>query len=331
MKKKLSAGILILSAALPLCGFDSAPSAQNILEQSSEAASSASSLRTDLGLNADIALAIGDGTITTSISFLADADYTISLTLDPFAAKVEGSYLLSSLGFDETEETQLYAVINEDGTLAVYEYTEDASSQEEGSWNYSEDSSFNYNDLLSSDLLSSSMPFDIGALADWGLDFTLAPEPEDYNGTQCYHLSAAVDVNSLETTLEQNGALTGEDSSDSSDLSDALSVLDGLRLQIDYYADTASYLPAALHMDLNSSDLSGLNASLLALLSPFDSEDADTSIAIVLNNLSFDCTMSYNDVDSITVPQEALDAAKENETETESPNTFVIDLSGGTN
>ena len=80
--------------------------------------------------------------------------------------------------------------------------------------------------------------------------------------------------------------------------------LDGLKLNITYFVDAATYLPVSMTMDMNDSDLTVLNSLIASALA---SEDG-TSAELVLNDFSINATTSYGDVATITVPQEAIDA-----------------------
>jgi hypothetical protein len=150
-------------------------------------------------------------------------------------------------------------------------------------------------------------------MADWGISFELAPEAADVDGTECYLLSTTLDASSLETLLDKSAELTGEELPE--EFSTYLALLDGLKLDMDYYVDTTTYLPVKMHMDMNDSDLSIINQLITAQFANFTSDEATSSTAeLVLNDLSIDAVYTYGDVAEIVVPDEALAAEAENGT-----------------
>ncbi|MCD7746383.1 MAG: hypothetical protein LUI13_14070 [Lachnospiraceae bacterium] len=335
MKKKLVLAILALGAASMLCGFDSAETAEGVLEKMSENSAAMESMSSNFGVNCDVAVEIGDGTTTSSIAVLVTADFDIQATLDPLATALDGSMTISTFGQGETIDMEMYMITGDD-TLDTYIYMLDSTTDEdgEGSWQYSSTSLEDY-DLQELIDLSSSIEY--GELSDWGLDFELASEAIDYEGTECYLLSTIIDSSNLSTLIEKSEELvedlTGEellDEEDTDTLDYMLSYLDGLQINIDYYVDAETYLPVAFHMDLNNSDLTVLNDYLAAMLGAYDDEEYTTTVNIVLNDLSMDYTMSYDDVEEITVPEEALEAIASGEAEDLGDLTEDLDeLTGG--
>ncbi|MCD7820013.1 MAG: hypothetical protein LUH07_13355 [Lachnospiraceae bacterium] len=321
MKKKLILGICTLSAAAMLCGFDSAETADSILEKVTENTASIESMTSDIGFNCDVAVNVGDGTTTSSIAVLITADFDMQATLDPVAFMMDGGLTMSTFGQSEDITLKMYA-INNDDTLDTYVYTEDSAYDEEGEGTWEYDSSDDF-DIQS--LLEYSETLNIGDLSDWGITFELASEAADYEGTECYLLTSVIDTTTLTTVLEKAEELAGEELTDDDDISTALALLDGLKLSIEYYIDTTSYLPVAMHMDLNDSDLSVLNSYIGEMMLDLSEEDDSTTVELILNDVSLDFTFSYDDIVSITVPEEALAAADE---EDESEYEDITDESG---
>ncbi|MCD8347012.1 MAG: hypothetical protein LUD16_03465 [Lachnospiraceae bacterium] len=320
MKNKWIVGLLALGSVSMLCGFDSAETAESILTQVQENTASVESMTSAFDLNCDIAINISDETTTSSIGISVGADYDIQATLDPLATALTGTMTISTFGNGETIDMQMY-MISSDDTVDTYVYTEDSASDEEGAgtWEYSSVSAEDY-DIQS--LMELSESLDYSQMSEWGIDFTLASEAADYEGTECYLLTTVMDVSTVSTILEKAEELAAESGADVSDLTgdadlDAvLELLDGLQVKIEYYVDTATYLPVAMHIDLNDSDLTALNNYLAAYLADYLASEEDSStIEIILNDLSMDYTMSYDNAEEITVPQEALDAIAAGEAE----------------
>ncbi|MCD8105287.1 MAG: hypothetical protein LUF35_09885 [Lachnospiraceae bacterium] len=316
MKRKLVFGFLALSAASMLCGFDSTETAESVLEKMSESTASIESMSSELDMNFDIFVAIGDGSTTTTIQVLMTTDLDIAATLDPLATKIEGTVGLSALGTEETISMKVYT-LTEGDDLNTYIYTEDSSYDEEGegTWQYGSASDLDL-DIDIESLLDTSSSINYSDMEEWGVVFELSPEAADYDGAECYLLSAVVDSSSLLTMIDKAEELAGAEFSDEMELDDETmdliyEMMDGLNIRIEYYVDSTTFLPVGVHIDLNDTDLSAINDYASELLaSYFDDEDSDTTttIEIILNDTSIDYSISYEDVGEITVPQEALDA-----------------------
>ncbi|MCD8023637.1 MAG: hypothetical protein LUF30_11920 [Lachnospiraceae bacterium] len=319
MKKEIISGLLILGAASMLCGFDSTETAESIMHQMAENTRNEESMTSDLTLNCDLSLVVSDDSVSTSIDFLAGIDFVTQVTLDPLAAMVDGTVTLSTFGMDETIVLQLYAV-SDDDTLNTYIYMEDSASDEEGegSWEYTS-ADLGDSDLQS--LIDTTSTMHYSDLTEWGISFALASEAADFDGTECYLLTSTIDSSTFSTLLEKAEGLTIEDgesltsATEDADIDAALELLDGLVITIEYYVDTTTYLPVAFHMDFNDSDLTVLNEYVASYLAEYLSSDDESTIEIVLNDLSLDMTMSYDDVEVITVPEEALEAVASGEAE----------------
>ncbi|MCD7832768.1 MAG: hypothetical protein LUH00_02090 [Lachnospiraceae bacterium] len=316
MKNKWIIGLLALGSVSMLCGFDSAQTAESVLAQVKENSAAVESMSSEFNLNCDISINVSDDTTSSSIGIFVGADYEIQATLDPLATALTGTMTISTFGEGETIDMEMY-MISGDDTVDTYIYTEDSTSDEEGegTWDYASVSTEDY-DLQP--LIDLSESVDYSKLVNWGIDFTLASEAADYDGTECYLLTAVMDSSTVTRILEKAEELaaeTGEDISDlteDADLDSALELLDGMQVKVEYYIDTTTYLPVAMHVDLNDSDLAAMNDYLEEYLA---SEGDSSTIEIIINDLSMDYTMSYDDVDEITVPQEALDAIAAGEAE----------------
>lgn len=302
MKKKLLLGLATLGAASMLCGFDSAETVDTLYEKMADASASMESMSAVMTMNLDAAVNISDGTTSSSLAVAASGDFNVDYLLNPFSMGMDGSLALSSLGQNQNMSMKAYYVTDESGAMKMYLYTEDSTTGT-SEWNVETIDDFNVNELLE---LSAGNQ-DLSQLAEWGLSFTLAPEAADVDGTECYVLSTTMDSSTISTILSKTEELTGEDITSDSDVALALSFLDGLKINVDYYVDAATYLPVKIHMDMNDSDLSTLNQLLAASLSSGD-EESTTTTELVLNDVSLDMTTSYNNVDAISVPEEALAA-----------------------
>ena len=298
MKKKLLLGLTVLGAASMLCGFDSAETADSLYQKMADATADVSGMSMSMEMNLDAAINVSDGTTDSSLGITMSGTFDVDATMDPVATAMTGSADLSALGQSQHIEMKNYSVTAEDGGLETYSFTKE-STDDEGSWSYSKDSNIDMSSLME---LSKSLT--AADLADWGLTFTLAPEAATVNDTECYQLTTVIDSTTLDTVLNKVSELVDGDLTADEDVATAMQYLDGLKLNVIYYVDAATYLPVSMTMDMNDSDLTVLNSLIASALA---SEDG-TSAELVLNDFSINATTSYGDVAAITVPQEAIDA-----------------------
>ena len=316
MKKKLVLGLAVLGTASMLCGFDNTQTANDVLQKTQDATKNVAGATMTMKMNLDGALNVSDGSTTSTLQAKLTGNFDLAANMDPYGMKMEGNVEMSFFGQNQTVDLEMYGLTNEDGAFDSYIYTKDSATGE-GQWQHTTDSSIDYSQLIN---LSNS--FNVSDYADWGLTFELAPEAAEVDGKECYLLTAVIDKDSLNTLINKSSELTGEDLSSDTDVATALAYLDGISLKLQYYIDTTTYLPVSMHMDLNDSDLTNLNALLAGALA---SSSDDTSTAeLVLNDLSFDISCTYGDAVDITVPDEAIQAAQD----VENPVTSIEDAVG---
>jgi len=299
-----------------LCGFDNTQTANDVLQKTQDATKNVAGATMTMKMNLDGALNVSDGSTTSTLQAKLTGNFDLAANMDPYGMKMEGNVEMSFFGQNQTVDLEMYGLTNEDGAFDSYIYTKDSATGE-GQWQHTTDSSIDYSQLIN---LSNS--FNVSDYADWGLTFELAPEAAEVDGKECYLLTAVIDKDALNTLINKSSELTGEDLSSDTDVATALAYLDGISLKLQYYIDTTTYLPVSMHMDLNDSDLTNLNALLAGALA---SSSDDTSTAeLVLNDLSFDISCTYGDAVDITVPDEAIQAAQD----VENPVTSIEDAVG---
>ncbi|MDO4323971.1 MAG: hypothetical protein Q4C61_15765 [Lachnospiraceae bacterium] len=312
MKKKLLLGLVTFSAASMLCGFDSAETVDSLSEKMQEASASVAGATADLTMNVDAAINISDGTTDSSLGLSLKGGFGYDISMDPIAMKMDGTMNVSAMGQNEDMALQVYAVPDESGVLKTYSYVKDSTSGEEG-WTVESADGLNINELMEA---SKDMSMNFSDLADWGLTFELAPEAADVDGTECYLLSTTIDSDSLNTLMQKSSEITGQDVTSDENVGMVLSMLTGLNLKLEYYIDTATYMPVKIHMDMNDSDFSVISTLLNAYLGSAASEDAPAStVELTVNDISLDMATNYGAAPEITVPQEALDAEASGEAE----------------
>ncbi len=302
MKKQFLTGLAVVAAASMLCGFDSAETLDSLSEKMAAAEVDLQSMSMNMDISFDAALNMSDGTNTNEMPISATGSMQVDYTLDPIAMKMDGSYNVAALSDGQDVTIESYMTTGEDGTMTMY--VKDPTS---GSWAAQSDpSGINMKDLMDS-ATGQSMSF--GEMAEWGLNFELAPEAADVDGAECYLLSCTIDSAALNTILQKASETTGQDLTADEDVSMVLSLFDGIVMNIEYYVDASTYLPAKMHMDLNGSDLSTISSLVSQMMAGATAEGAaSTTIELVLNDCSIDATIAYNSVDEIVIPDEVLAA-----------------------
>lgn len=312
MKKRLLVGLISLGTASMLCGFDSAETAESILNKVNEASASIEDMSMVMGMNVDATVNIGDGTNVSSINIQMSGDFDIDYIMNPLAMAMEGTMSLSTFGQAQDIAMKNYMITNENGDLEMYTYTEDSTTGEAG-WVYSDAAELGL-DLDMDALMEQSRAVTAEEMAAWGIVYELAPEAADVNGTECYLLTCTIDMDTINTVLEKVAALTGEDLSANEEVAQAMALMTGLQVDMDYYVDTATFNPVRLHMDMNESDLSTINELIQVMLNSNLEEGATpTTVELTLNDLSIDADVSYGGVEAITVPEEAIAAIEAGE------------------
>ena len=303
MKKRILFCLAALGTASMLFGFDSAETADGLLEKMQAASKDAAGAVMDMGMNVNVGVNIRDGTTTSTLNVAMSGDFDMAMNMDPLAMSMDGSMTVSGLGQNETIAMKMYGVTDENQQFNTYVYTEDSTSGESG-WEY-ESSDMSGLDMAS--LMEASANIDY---SEWGMNFELAPEAVDVNGTECYLLSTVIDSESFNTMITKSAEMTGQDLTSDENVQMVLSMLGGLKMKLEYYVDAATYLPVKFHMDLNDSDMSAINQYAAMAMGQMAE---GSSVEIALNDVSVDATMAYGEANDITVPEEALAAVESGE------------------
>ena len=291
---------MMLGTASMLCGFDSAETVDSVMQKQQEAAAAVTSTDAEITVNADVAVNLDDATLTAK----ANGTIDVEVVLAEQAAKVEGSIDVLSplLAQENTYEFKLYAKPNESGAIEVYLYTADSVTGE-SEWEHdsSADMGINLNDLT-----STATTITVDQLAQLGINFTLAPEAADVDGTECYEVSTVIDSTTFSTILTAASALSGQDLTADESVAMAMEILDGLKINLAYYIDTTTFLPVKMHMDMNDSDLAAIEQLLSAYITSSMQSEETIAVTIALNDLSMDMTSVYDTITEIVIPDEAL-------------------------
>lgn len=300
MKKKLSVILITLGTASMLCGFDSAETAESILLKQQDAIENVSSTDTHMAINADIAIDFAGA----SLKATANGGIDVEVLMEEPAMKLEGSIDVLSplLAQENTYDFKVYMKPKDSGTSDVYVYYANAVTGE-SNWDHDSDETIEI-----SQLLNTSATADMNGLSKLGIEFTLAPEAADVDGTECYELSAMIDSTAFSASLDEISELTGEDPFEDENAAMAMEILEGLKINLTYYIDAETFLPIKMHLDLNDSDPSAIEELVTGYVTTAMESEEDLSITILLNDVSVDVETAYDTVTEIAVPDEALAA-----------------------
>ena len=300
MKKKLLLCIAALSASAMLFGFDSAETAESIIDKANAASSATQGCVSDVKANADIALNISEGEDTTQLPITGNMEFNMLINMDPISYSMDGTMTYSALLAGDTMNIKSYAVTGEDNKMTLYSYVEQQASdgsEASGTWQYQ----------------TMDLPADLDALksvsaaqmSEWGVNFTLDPAPVTVDGKECYQLTAVLDKAAFDTMIKKAEELSGQTLIPEEAKSVVDPIMAGIKINLAYCIDAATYLPVGAHIDLNGTDVSTLDQFIGMALG---SMGEGTSLSLALNDLSMDMTMNYGPANDITIPQEALDA-----------------------
>lgn len=285
-----------------LFGFDSAETADSVLEKMQTAVNenSPGGMEMAMDMNMDVSLDVSDGTTSSSIGLTGSGNLDININKESSDISMEGTLTTPSLlGLSQSVTMKMYGITSEDGAFDTYVYREVPDSGEEGVWTHSSPELFGLN---MEEIMKQTIDTDF---FKWDSDFELASEPVTADGTECYLLSTEIDTSSLGTSVEEAAEMFGIDISSNENAEMVTSMLDGLRVKLEYYVSTADYFPVRFHMDLNGSDLSALSQYLAMAMGGLAE---GSSIDLVANDISMDVSVSYGDAKEIIVPEEALTA-----------------------
>lgn len=305
MKKKLLSGLVILGAASMLCGFDNAETLDSLSAKMSEANTNIKGATAEASFNLDAALGISDGTTNTSLGIVANGALDYLFSMDPFAMKATIDLTFSALGSGQQVKEELYSVTDENGAMKMYMKVTDPGPGVD-QWMVQTVDDLNMKELMET---ATTQPISFSDMAEWGIAFELAPEAADVDGAECYLISTTIDATSFQTLLQKTEEITGQQITSDPDVSMVFSLLEGLKINLDYYVDAATYLPVKAHIDMNGSDFSLISQMINGILGATASDEAPAStVDLTVNDLSMDLSMNYGEAQTITVPQEALDA-----------------------
>lgn len=314
MKKKLLLTALMLSmGSMMLTGLTVPKSIDEIMEKYAEASKNITKADVSVDLNLEAGISMTSKTIGTqsmNFGFLGDLNVAFQTAtapegeFPPISAKVDGSMELNIPDEHEAIQMEYYLITDEIGDLENYVKVSDGDQSE---WQYL---------TVPAEQLEQIIGMVNPAQTDFSQmpgELSLSPGFSNVDGSSCYHVILTLTYDDIEPLLTQIMEATGEEM-DSDALTLAALALNGLKLNAEMDIDANSYLIKKLHIDMDESDLSGLNAILAYAMAQNGDDGLDLpKVSIDISNLYMDYIYDYDSPVEISIPQEAL-AAKAKQT-----------------
>ena len=310
MKKNVlvSAAVLALGAgSMLLTGFDSAATVDEVVEKYTAASNDVNGLSADADVNMKMNLGIAsDGAnITLDMEFVGDM--TVSYIKDPFAVSVDAAFNVTAMGEEMNMNMQMYMVPGDDGSYGSFVYTDEGSG---GTWEYEEISAEQMEELQKMMLEAQLDP------GKFPIEYTLADEPTDVNGSSCYHLFTSITYDTMKPILEEAMSAVPSEELDDDTMAMVESLLSGLVFNLDMDVDAESYLPLKASMNMDGSDFSAFSDTLGYAFADTDEEGnfVVPEVTMNLDGTTMDFTYDYTVPAEISVPEDALAAKDQSET-----------------
>ena len=261
-------------------------------------------------VDSDVDLTISAQGVSVDLTGGFDCDFETDME----SAHVTGSLVAKTYGVDEDESFEAY-LVNDGDVMKTYQYRES-----EDEWVVSEE------DADEASIDSIEIDKLMGLLSDDNSDLTLKDDLDEIEGEDAYLIEGSVSMQFLLDLFdEMNEELDSESiDEETSDYMDMFADMGDIDLDISLWIYKDSKLPAQIRMDFSDS-LSAMLEEYMNIAGTGSTEDSDettdetetdSGYSISSKTCEFTVTFSsYNDVDSIEVPQEVIDAAVEEDTD----------------
>ena len=279
----ISAAAAVIVFSLSGCA-GMAPTAKNIAAGVEKSMSGVTSARENVEVDFSGSLAVSG--VTAAVAMHMES--SVEETTDPFAAHANTESRISVFGTSTKTETENYMTM-EDGQLITYSNV-DESGWEKTTTKLKDSEKDKLTSLYNKELYSK--------IADGSQEATLEESTENINGKAAYILDTTLEGDLLKSLfLESVGSESSEEALNLDDI-DWEDLSSDVRLYI--YKETKQ--PAKLEMDASEIGESYMK-QIFALSAGGATLDVDVDSFDV--NIVFD---SYNEVEEITIPDEALEA-----------------------
>ena len=316
-----------VSSFLLLSGFDSALTAQDVIDRAQESMLDMNSISAQVTGVADIMLDMSSGEESMSIPAKGNLDMEVKMVMEPFAYYVGGTMSgdASSFGLAGEMAMEVYMIAEEDGSGKVYVSVSGIEGEE--GWHAAPISAEDMQKFA--DMIEASRTGDLSYASEvTGMDLKalqdqmfsgaeLAPDAVNVNGQDCYEISIPVTGDMMSDIISQMAAANEEMGIDETTLSIINMFLNPVRMDVveDFSVDT--FQPVYAGFDLAGSDFSMFGPMIGSLVfnSGENSTEAAPDINLTINALNLSAVYDQEPA-VIEVPEEALGAEME-ETEIE--------------
>ena len=311
----LAAAAAGASSILLLSGFDSAMTAEDVTEKMRESMISMGGVDVSVRADADISIDISSGGQTQSVPVKGTMDYTVQLQEEPLMMAVSGSMSgdASAMGIAGDVNIDMYLVQQDDGTgIAYVRFPQGDDTGWHAAAVTEEDMNMMTSTVkasLSSDASSAgqALGLDLGDIQEkLSTSMSLAPDPVNVNGVDCYEITQTVDGAVLLDILSQTAAAMPQAGVDSSTLSSFGALFDGIVIDGVTDCSVDSFAPVYAGIDLSGSDFSAIGQMFGSMMAAPDDGSQTPDVSVTVNTLKAD--MQYSEPSEIVIPQEALAA-----------------------
>lgn len=301
MKRKLLTLTLVLSMCSVPVYADDAATVESVLQGMQEYSASAASEAVTMNMNLDAALKIAsEEAPETSIPVVMTGNFDMKAIQDPMKMAMNGALKMAAMGQSEDMSMEMYMTMSEDGKADTY--VNATAEGEESGWQHS---SVDMNEMLSAFGASSMEELSYKSFEDLlgvDLDWTLTEADDAYTLETTFAFSDMMPV--IEASMKAAG-----EAADEEEMAMAEEILGAFKMNMSYVLDKDTYATRSCHIDFNDSDMAVINDMIAESMgSAFGSEDDSTEISFVLNDFSINMEFSSETVESIEIPEEALNA-----------------------
>lgn len=301
MKRKLVTLTLVLSMCSVPVYADDAATVESVLQGMQEYSANTASEAATMNMNLDAALKIAsEEAPETSIPIVMTGNFDMKVIQDPMQIAMTGAFKMTAMGQAEDMSMDMYMTMSEDGKADTY--VNAVAEGEESGWQHS---SVDMEEMLSAFGASSMEELSSKSFEDLlgvDLDWTLTEADDAYTLETTFAYSDMMPV--IEASMQAAGEVADEE-----EMAMAEEILSAFKMNMSYVIDKDTYATRSCHIDFNDSDLTAINDMIAeAMGSALDSEENSAEISFALNDFSIDMEFSYETVESIEIPEEALNA-----------------------
>lgn len=306
MKKILAMGLALSMCAVPFTAFaEEEVTPESLMEAMEEYSQSVTSMSMPMTMNLNASLSVAsEDAPETAFDILLNGGFDVKYILNPMTMSMDGEFEVSAMGMDEGMSMEMYMTSSEDGST-IDSYVNMIAADEESGWQHT---TMDMTELFAAFGVSSMEELSSMSVEDLlGMDSLLEWTVEETDTT--YELSAQLLFSDLMPIIEDSMGLAGEELGEE-EMAIVESVLGAFTMNMSYSLDKETKAALSAHIDFNDSDLTVIN-QLISMFMSYDSESEEgstTETTLTLNDFSIDMTYTYDDVEEIVVPEEALNA-----------------------